>query len=188
VDVSEPASISASIAGRYAIAIFELSREAKGIKALEGDVAALREALASSADLRDVAVSPVYTRDEQMNAVAALASKMGLSSAMSNGLQLMAAKRRLFTLPHLLSALSNLIADEKGEVTAEVTSASELSAAQAKKLAETLKKQTGKTVKLDTAVDESLIGGMIVKLGSRMIDTSIRAKLATLKNAMKEVG
>ncbi|MBN2739648.1 MAG: F0F1 ATP synthase subunit delta [Rhodobacteraceae bacterium] len=186
--MSEPASISASIAGRYALAIFELSSDSKAIPALEADVTALREALASSSDLRDLTVSPVYTRDEQMQVIAELAGKMGLSSAMGNGLQLMAAKRRLFTLPQLLVALSNLIADYKGEVTAEVTSASELSAAQAKKLAETLHKQTGKTVKLDTAVDESLIGGMIVKLGSRMIDTSIRSKLATLKNAMKEVG
>ncbi|WP_038147178.1 F0F1 ATP synthase subunit delta [Thioclava atlantica] len=186
--MSEPASISASIAGRYALAIFELSREANSLPALEADVTALSESLAGSAELREMISSPVYGRDAQAAAIGALGAKMGLSEPMSNGLQLMAAKRRLFTLPQLLKSLSELIAEEKGEVTADVTSASELTAAQAAKLAETLKNQTGKTVKLNTAVDESLIGGMIVKLGSRMVDTSIRSKLASLKNAMKEVG
>jgi ATP synthase F1 subcomplex delta subunit len=188
VDVSEPASISASIAGRYALAIFELSREENSLAALEADVTALSDALAGSAEMREMISSPIYSRDQQASAVGALAGKMGLSAPMSNGLQLMGAKRRLFALPQLLNSLAALIAEEKGEVTAEVTSASELSAAQAKKLAEVLNKQTGKTVKLNTAVDESLIGGMIVKLGSRMVDTSIRSKLASLKNAMKEVG
>ncbi|KEP71020.1 ATP synthase F0F1 subunit delta [Thioclava dalianensis] len=186
--MSEPASISASIAGRYALAIFDLSREANDVKALEADVDALSAALEGSDELREVIASPIYTRDQQSGAIAALAQKMGLSAPMGNGLQLMAAKRRLFTLPQLLRRLNALIAEEKGEVTADVVSASELSAAQAKSLAATLKKQTGKTVKLNTAVDESLIGGMIVKLGSRMIDTSIKSKLASLKNAMKEVG
>lgn len=188
VDVSEPASISAAIAGRYATAIFDLAQEAKGLDALEADVGALDAALASSADLRDLISSPIYSREAQGAAIAALAVKMGLSAPLANGLKLMAQKRRLFALPQLLKGLAAAIAEAKGEVTAEVTSATELSAAQAKKLAETLKKQTGKTVKLNVAVDESLIGGMIVKLGSRMIDTSVKAKLASLQNAMKEVG
>jgi len=186
--VSEPASISAAIAGRYATAIFELARDAKGLKALEADVAALGEALSGSADLRDLVGSPIYTRDQQGAAIAALAKKLGLSGPMTNGLALMSAKRRLFTLPHLLAGLAARIADEKGEVTAEVTSATALTATQADKLAKTLKAQTGKTVKLAMSVDENLIGGMIVKLGSRMIDTSVAAKLASLQNAMKEVG
>lgn len=188
VDVSEPASISAAIAGRYATAIFELARDAKGLKSLEADVAALGEALSGSADLRDLVGSPIYTRDQQGAAIAALAKKLGLSGPMTNGLALMSAKRRLFTLPHLLAGLAARIADEKGEVTAEVTSATALTATQADKLAKTLKAQTGKTVKLAMSVDENLIGGMIVKLGSRMIDTSVAAKLASLQNAMKEVG
>ena len=188
VDVSEPASISAAIAGRYATAIFALAQESKGLDALEADVGALSAALASSSDLRDLISSPIYSRDEQGAATAALAAKMGLSAALANGLKLMAAKRRLFALPQLLRALAGAIAEAKGEMTAEVTSANELSTAQADKLAATLAKQTGKTVKLNVAVDETLIGGMIVKLGSRMIDTSVKAKLASLQNAMKEVG
>ena len=188
VDVSEPASISAAIAGRYATAIFDLAQEAKGIDALSADVDALSAALAGSAELRDLISSPVYTRDEQGAAIAAVAAKMGLSAPLANGLKLMATKRRLFALPQLLKGLAAAIADAKGEMTADVTSATALSTAQAEKLAATLAKQTGKTVKLNVAVDESLIGGMIVKLGSRMIDTTVKAKLASLQNAMKEVG
>lgn len=186
--MSEPASISAGIAGRYATAVFELAKEAKGLAALEADVAALGQALKDSADLRGLIASPVFSREEQGRAVAAIAAKMGLSLTVANTLSLMAANRRLFVLPQLLSALAAMIAEEKGEVTAEVTAAAELTKTQAEKLAASLKKSVGKTVKLNTTVDESLIGGLIVKVGSKMIDTSIRSKLASLQNAMKEVG
>lgn len=186
--MSEPASISAAIAGRYATAVFDLAQETGGLWALEADVGALGAALVSSAELRDLIASPVYTRDEQGAAIAALAAQMGLSPALSNGLKLMASKRRLFALPQLLKALAEAIAEAKGEMTAEVTSATALSEDQVGKLAATLAAKTGKSVKLNVAVDESLIGGMIVKLGSRMIDTSVKAKLASLQNAMKEVG
>lgn len=188
VDVSEPVSISSGIAGRYATAVFELAREAKGLTALEKDVEALDGALAASADLRTVISSPVYTRDDQGRAIAAIAAKMGLSQVLTGTLGLMAQNRRLFVLPQLLSALRDMIAAEKGEVTAEVWSAQPLTAAQSKDLAASLKKTVGKTVKLKAAVDDSLIGGLIVKVGSKMIDTSIRSKLASLQNAMKEVG
>jgi F-type H+-transporting ATPase subunit delta len=100
----------------------------------------------------------------------------------------MASKRRLFVLPQLLTVLRDMISVEKGEVTAEVTAPAKLSAEQAKELAATLKARVGKEVKLKTTVDESLIGGLVVKLGSTMIDTSVKAKLAALQNAMKEVG
>ncbi|OYX43360.1 MAG: F0F1 ATP synthase subunit delta [Rhodobacterales bacterium 32-67-9] len=186
--MSEPASISAGIAGRYATAVFELAREAKGLVALEADVAALGSALDDSADLRSVIASPVYSRDEQAKAMAALAKKMKLSAMLASTLGLMASNRRLFVLPQLLAALQSMIAEEKGEVTADVTAAAALTKAQSDKLAATLKKTVGKTVKLNTTVDEDLIGGLIVKVGSKMIDTSIRSKLASLQNAMKEVG
>ncbi|MEI2807046.1 F0F1 ATP synthase subunit delta [Albidovulum sp.] len=186
--MSEPASISAGIAGRYATAVFELAKEAGGLAALEADVASLGQALKDSADLRGLIASPVFSRDEQGRAVTALAARMGLSPTVANTLSLMAGNRRLFVLPQLLSALDDMIAEEKGEVTAEVTAAAELTRTQAEKLAASLKKSVGKTVKLNTTVDESLIGGLIVKVGSKMIDTSIRSKLASLQNAMKEVG
>jgi F-type H+-transporting ATPase subunit delta len=113
---------------------------------------------------------------------------MKLSAVLANTLGLMASKRRLFVLPQLLAALRDLIAEEKGEVTADVTVAAPLTKTQETKLAASLKKTVGKTVKLNTTVDDSLIGGLIVKVGSQMIDTSIRSKLASLQNAMKEVG
>lgn len=186
--MSEPASISAGIAGRYATAVFELAREAKDLKALEADVDALQAALDESADLRSMIASPVYSRDAQSTAVAALAKAMKLSGTVANTLALMASNRRLFVLPQLLSALRDMIAEEKGEVTADVASATALTKAQADKLAKTLKASVGKTVKLNATVDEFLIGGLVVKVGSKMIDTSIRSKLASLQNAMKEVG
>jgi F-type H+-transporting ATPase subunit delta len=186
--VSEPASISLGIAARYASALFDLAKEGGALKALEADAAALTETLAASEDLRGVIASPVVTREEQGKVIAAIGAKLGVSQLTANTLALMADKRRLFVLPQLLSALADMIAAEKGEVTAEVTAARALSAAQSKKLAETLKARVGKTVKLKTTVDESLIGGLVVKLGSTMIDTSVKSKLSALQNAMKEVG
>jgi len=186
--VSEPASISAGIAGRYATAIFELAHESKSIPALESDVDALRAALAESADLRAMITSPLYSRDDQANAITAVAKKMKLSGSLANALALMAGRRRLFVLPQLVRALAALIATEKGEMTADVTTARALTKAQGDALAKMLKTRLGRDVKLNTAVDDTLIGGLVVKVGSKMIDTSIRSRLAALQNAMKEVG
>jgi F-type H+-transporting ATPase subunit delta len=187
-DVSEPASISLGIASRYAQALFEIAKEEKGLAALEADADAIGAALAASSDLRDVIASPVVARDDQARAIAAVAAALKLSGTTANTLALMASKRRLFVLPQLVANLKSRIAEEKGEVTADVTSASVLSADQASKLSAALKASVGKDVKLNTTVDESLIGGLVVKLGSVMIDTSVKAKLAALQNAMKEVG
>ena len=186
--MSEPASISSGIAERYATAIFELSKDANSLDKLETNLADLSAALDDSADLRDLISSPVVSRDEQGRAIAAVADKMGLVPELKNGLALMAQKRRLFVLPQLVRLLNERIADHKGEVTADVTSAVKLTAAQSKKLAATLKKTVGKDVKINATVDESLIGGLVVKVGSKMIDTSIRSRLNSLQNAMKEVG
>ena len=186
--MSEPASISSGIAARYATALFDLAKEEKGLKALEADVDALDAALTLSPDLLAMILSPIVSRDEQFAAIGAIAAKMKLSTYVASTLQLMASKRRLFVVPNLLVDLRARIAAEKGEVTAEVTSAAALTADQAKKLSATLKASVGKDVKLKTAVDETLIGGLVVKLGSTMIDTSIKSKLAALQNAMKEVG
>ncbi len=185
--MSEPVSISSGIAARYGTAVFELARDTDALAALESDVDALRPALAESADLRDLIVSPIYSRAEQADAMAAVAERMGLSTLVINTLRLMASKRRLFVLPQMLDMLDARIAEEKGEVTADVTAAKELSPAQADRLASALKKSFGKDVKLNMAVDAALIGGLVVRVGSKMIDTSIRAKLAGLQNAMKEV-
>ena len=186
--MSESASISSGIAQRYATAVFDLAREDNALTALEADTDALEAALDVSPDLRGVIHSPLLSRAEQGAVIGAVAAKMGLSTLLVNTLALMAQKRRLFVLPQLIAQLRALIAQEKGEVTAEVTSATALTPAQATELAATIKARVGKTVKLKTAVDETLIAGLVVKVGSTMIDTSIRAKLASLQNAMKEVG
>ncbi|MYM54981.1 F0F1 ATP synthase subunit delta [Thalassovita mangrovi] len=186
--MSEPASISSGIAARYATAIFELAKEAKSLAKIEPNVTDLAAALAESDDLRAVISSPLLSRDDQENAIAALAAKMGLEPVLRDGLALMAQKRRLFVLPQLLDQLAALIAEDKGEVTAEVTSAKALTKTQADKLAKTLAARVGKDVKINATVDEDLIGGLVVKVGSKMIDTSIRSKLNSLQNAMKEVG
>ncbi|MGJ8585235.1 MAG: F0F1 ATP synthase subunit delta [Marinosulfonomonas sp.] len=186
--MSEPASISTGIAARYATAVFELAKEGKKINVLEKDIDLLSTALNDSSDLNDLIGSPVYSREEQGKAIGGLSTKMKLSPILGNTLQLMAQNRRLFVLPQLISGLRDLIAEEKGEVTAEVTAAKALTKAQQDKLAKTLKATVGKDVKINMAVDETLIGGLIVKVGSQMIDTSIRSKLSNLQNAMKEVG
>ena len=188
VDVSEPASISSGIAERYATAIFEIVQESNGLPELETGVDALAEALNVSSDLRGVISSPVLGRDEQGKAISAIARHLALMPALSNGLSLMAQKRRLFAMPQLIAQLRSLIATEKGEVQADVTSAKTLTKTQAEKLTRTLTENVGKTVKINATVDESLVGGLIVKVGSKMIDTSIRSRLASLQNSMKEVG
>lgn len=188
VSVANTASISANIAGRYAQAVFDLVREEGGLDRLSTEVDSLRSTLNDSADLRTLIGSPLYSREEQESAITAIAGAMGLSQILTNTLRLMAQNRRLFTLPQLVDRLATLIADERGEVTADVVSAAPLSDEQQRRLTETLAQKSGKTVKLNTRVDEGLIGGMIVKLGSQMIDSSIRSKLASLQNVMKEVG
>ena len=187
VDVSEPASISTSIAARYATAVFDLAKEGKKLKALETDVGALDAAITDSADLRTLLTSPLYSRDEQGAAITAVAKKMKLSPTVANVMSLLAAKRRLFVLPQLVSTLRDRLAEERGEVTADVTTAKALTKGQADKLAKTLKAQFGKAVTIQETVDESIIGGLIVKVGSKMIDTSIASQLNALQNSMKEV-
>ena len=186
--MSESASISSGIAQRYATAVFEIAKENKELGKLESNLDDLSSALSGSADLRDLISSPVYSRDAQGAAIAAVSKKMGLLPTVQSVLGLMASKRRLFVLPQMLTQLRDMIATEKGEVTAEVVSAVAMSSAQAKALAETLKARVGSDVKIKATVDESLIGGLVVKVGSKMIDTSIRSKLSSLQNAMKEVG
>ena len=186
--MANSASISADIAGRYAQALFDLVRDSGGIDALSAQIDDLAASYDASEDLRSLTQSPLYDRQQQEAAIGALAGRMNLSPELVNTLRLMAKNRRLFTLPQFIARLRGLIADARGEVTADVTSALALSKEQQTRLAETLAAKTGKKVKLNARVDESLIGGMIVKLGSQMIDSSIRSKLASLQNTMKEVG
>ena len=186
--MSETAGISTGIAARYASAVFDLAKEGKAIKALETDVSALEAAMNESADLRTLLTSPLYSRESQGDAISAIAKKMEVSKMTANVLSLLASKRRLFVLPQLVRVLQDMLAEERGEVTAEITTAKALTKAQTEKLAKTLKAQVGKSITIKETVDESIIGGLIVKVGSKMIDTSIASKLNALQSKMKEVG
>ncbi|KUP91226.1 F0F1 ATP synthase subunit delta [Tritonibacter horizontis] len=186
--MSEPASISAGIADRYATAIFDIAAESTSLDQLETSINDLAAALADSEDLRVVISSPLISRDEQAAAITAVATKMGMDEVLRNALSVMAAKRRLFVVPALINALRTRLSEARGEVTADVVSAKALTKTQSEKLAKTLATRVGKTVKINATVDESIIGGLVVKVGSKMIDSSIRSKLDSLQNAMKEVG
>ena len=184
--MSAQGSFSHGIAGRYATALFEIAKEEKALDKVETDLSALGEAIDGSTDLQALIASPVYSREEQAGAIGAVASKMGVSSAVANTIGLMASKRRLFALPAMIASVKALIADERGELTAEVTAARAMTKAQEDKLAKTLKERFGKDIKINTTVDESIIGGLIVKVGSKMIDSSIASKLNALNKTMRE--
>jgi len=186
--VASSATLSSGVAGRYATALFEIARDGKLLDEVERDLREVETIHANSADFREILASPVHTREEQGKAIAAIATAMGLGATVTSTLGLMAQNRRLFVVPALIAQVRALIAAERGEVTAEVTSAKPLTKAQAEELAATLKQTVGKDVKIAATVDETLIGGLVVKVGSRMVDTSIRTKLANLQNIMKEVG
>lgn len=180
--------MTSGVAGRYATALFELARDGQLLDEVERDIREIETIHANSADFRQLLASPVYTREEQGKALAAIGAALGLGPTVTSTLGLMAKNRRLFVLPGLVDQVKALIAAHRGEVTAEVRSATPLTDAQVAALASALKASAGRDVKLDVTVDPSLIGGLVVQVGSQMIDTSIRAKLARLQNVMKEVG
>jgi F-type H+-transporting ATPase subunit delta len=175
-------------ARRYANALFELAQDGDALDAAERDMQALGEALEASEDLRALCTSPLYDRAEQMRAMDAVTGKMGLSDLVRKTVGLLAAKRRLFMLDDVIDVFSRLMAEHRGEVTADVTAARKMSDAQREALARTLKEAIGREVKLNVTVDEGIIGGLVVRVGSKMVDSSIRSRLAALQNAMKEVG
>lgn len=186
--MADTSTLTSGVAGRYATALFELALENGSLDEVERDLDALKGAIAESDDLADLIRSPLYDRAEQGQAMAAVAGAMELGQTVTNLVGLMASKRRLFALPEVIEMVAALAAEHRGEVTAQVTAARELSEAQVEALKSKLAGATDRTVKLDISVDPALIGGLVVKLGSRMIDTSIRSKLAGLQTAMKEVG
>ncbi|MFT6226268.1 MAG: F-type H+-transporting ATPase subunit delta [Paracoccaceae bacterium] len=186
--MADSASLSSELAGRYATALYELSEEANQLLVVEEDLKSLKSALDESSDLRDLATSPIYTREQQAAAMGAVSDAMGMNGLTRNVLGLMASKRRLFALPAVIAAFQAKMADYRGEVTAEVTAAAPLTDDQLAALSKALHASVGKTVMLNVTVDETIIGGLVVKVGSKMIDSSIKTKLAKLNNAMKEVG
>lgn len=186
--MTEASTHASSAAGRYAAALFDLAEEAGVLERAERDMEALGEAIEASADLRRLIHSPLYNRDEQARAMAAVAEKMELSELVRNTVGLLARKRRLFMLDDVIVIFARLMAEHRGEVTADVTAARKMSDTQREALAKTLKEAIGREVRLKVTVDEGIIGGLVVRVGSKMIDTSIRSRLAALQNAMREVG
>ena len=177
--------IRASLAGRYATALFALANENNAIDAVQASLDTLSRAMAESDDLRALTSSPVLSREDAGKAIAATAKAMGLDSLSTNMLGVLAANRRLDQIPAVIRAYSTLASDHRGEITAEVTSAHPLDDKQIDALKAQLKKRVGSDVSVSTAVDSSILGGLVVKIGSQMIDSSIKTRLNTLSQAMK---
>jgi len=186
--VAKHSTQTSALAERYATALFELAEDDKALNALEADVGRFATLHDQSDDLQAFVRSPIYSAEEQVRGIEAVLSRAGIGGTVGNFFKVVARNRRLFATPAIIAAFRGLLAKHRGEVTAEVTSAEPLSESQLAALREALKVSLGKDVNLDTRVDPSLIGGLIVKVGSRMIDSSLKTKLSSLKLAMKEVG
>jgi len=183
VDIS--GGIQASLSGRYAIALFELAYEQKQLDAVGESLAALERALAQSEDFRALTTSPLIGREAALRAVAATAGAMELDPITTNFLGVLAKNRRLTQLPAMIRAFNTLAARHRGEVNAEVTSAHPLDEGQVDALRTNLRTRFGTDIAVDLSVDPAILGGLVVKVGSRMIDGSIRTKLNSLAHAMK---
>jgi F-type H+-transporting ATPase subunit delta len=177
----------ASVAGRYAAALFDLASEENKISDVEADLGKFQALLDTSQDLTALVRSPLYSSDEQSSAVAKVAGAAGIGPLTINFLKLLARNRRLFAVSDMIKSFRTLSARGRDEVTAEVTSAVALSEDQLSELKATLKSTVGKDVQLATRVDPSLLGGLIVKVGSRMVDASLRTKLTNLRLNLKGV-
>ncbi|WP_375165896.1 F0F1 ATP synthase subunit delta [Chelativorans sp.] len=176
------------VAGRYAGSLFELAREQGAVSAVEEDLGRFEELLRESGDLQRLIRSPVFSADEQLKAISAVLERAEIGGLVGNFLRVVANNRRLFAVPQMIRAYRQIAAEARGETAAEVTSAHALSPEQERELKATLKEVMGKDVAIRVVVDPSLLGGMIVKVGSRQIDTSLKTKLNSLKLALKEVG
>jgi F-type H+-transporting ATPase subunit delta len=176
------------MSGRYATALFELARDEKSVDAVKADLDRFDVMLADSADLQRLVRSPVFSADSQSKALSAVLDRADISGISANFLKVLTANRRLFAVMDVIRAFRALVAKFKGEATAEVTVAEKLSDRNLDALKAALKSVTGKDVALNMTVDPSIIGGLVVKLGSRMVDSSLRTKLNSIKHAMKEAG
>ena len=176
------------VAERYATALFELALETNSLSSVETDLDRFTALLAESDDLSRLVRSPVFSADDQERAIAVVLERTGLGGLVANLIKVAAGNRRLFAVPQMITAFRHKLAAHRGEVSAEVTSAEPLSDKHVAALKEALKASLGKDVALSASVDPALIGGLIVKVGSRMIDSSLKTKLNSLKIAMKEVG
>ena len=179
--------IVSGMAGRYATALFELALENHAVGPVQIDLGLFDALIAQNPDLARLVRSPVFSAEEQTRALGAVLEKANIKGLAANFLKVVASNRRLFAARDMIKGYNALVAKHKGEMTAQVTVAEKLSDARLAEIKDTLKSVTAKDVQVDVKVDPTIIGGLVVKLGSRMVDASLRTKLNSIKHAMKEV-
>tara|TARA_Y100001936_G_scaffold248555_1_gene296714 strand:+ start:219 stop:779 length:561 start_codon:yes stop_codon:yes gene_type:complete len=176
------------LAGRYASALFELAQSSKKIDAVTSDLELLNTLIIRCKDLQKFLDSPIITRNDQGKALSVIVKKAKFNDLTGNFISVVAENRRLYVLPAIIAAFTDILSKYRGEVTAEVVSATELSKKQLNTLGSSLKKAIGSKVTINATVDHELLGGLIVKVGSRMVDSSLRTKLQQLRLAMIGIG
>jgi F-type H+-transporting ATPase subunit delta len=186
--VTDRTSPVSGVAGRYAAALFDLALDEDELDTVEADLNLLSALIDGSADLRRLVHSPVFSADEQQRAIGAVADRAGVGGTVGNVVRLMAKNRRLFALPGVIRGFMARLAAHRGEVSAEVVSARPLTEEQAAALEAALKESLGKEVAVEARVDPAILGGLIVRVGSRMIDGSIRSRLNSMKTQLKGIG
>lgn len=186
--MAQTGSLISGVAERYARSLFDLASGSGAVAETERDLDRLKSLLDGSEDLRRLIASPVFSADDQLRAMEAVLDKARIGGLTGNFVRVVARNRRLFALPGMIAAFARVAADARGEVTASVVTAHALDAAQERELKAALKEVAGKNVTLDVRVDPSILGGLVVRIGSRQIDTSLKTKLNSLKLALKEVG
>lgn len=184
---SNEGPLLSGVALRYATALFDLAREANAVDAVAGDLGRFNELIQGSEDLQRLIRNPIFTAEDQSAAVAAILDRAGISGLAGNFIRLVASKRRLFALPDMIRAYRDLVSDAKGIVRAQVILAEAPSDAVLNEIKAALRDVAKADVSVDVRIDPSLIGGLIVKMGSRMVDASVRTKLNSIRLAMKEV-
>jgi F-type H+-transporting ATPase subunit delta len=187
IKVAGEQGIVSGMAGRYATALFELALEGGAVDAVRADLERFDALVANSPDLTRLVRSPVFTAEEQAKALTAVLDKAAISGISAQFLNVVTSNRRLFAVRDMIRGYRALVARHKGEVTAQVTLAEQPSAAHLAAIKDALTAVTKKDVQIDVKVDPAIIGGLVVKLGSRMVDSSLRTKLNAIKHAMKEV-
>ena len=186
--MTDRSSSVSGVAERYAFALFDLARDESALERVEAELRSIGSMVDGSDDLRRLVQSPVFSAEDQEAAICAVADRAGIRGLTGNFLRLVARNRRLFALPGIITAFREMAARQRGEVTAEVTSAHRLTDDQVADLKAALKDKLGKDVTLQTRVNPGILGGLIVRVGSRMIDTSLRTRLMSIKTQLKEVG
>ncbi|CAN7663180.1 F0F1 ATP synthase subunit delta [Rhizobium sp. LjRoot254] len=186
--VADSSQSVSGVAERYASSLFALALESGAVQEVATALDNFQAMIDGSTDLQRLIKSPVFSADEQLKAVDAILAKAGITGLAANFIKVTASNRRLFAVPGMIKAFREIHARHRGEISADVTTAHALTAVQETELKAALKGVTGKDVTINVAVDPTILGGLIVKLGSRQIDTSLRTKLSTLKLSLKEVG